>query len=503
MRAKGVQKLNTDQIIARYKQRSGFRLADYAEVGLPIYTLNVQALTLAHKRLPPIEEFILRCLAFNISSTEEMKRFLGLEEEVIKFGLINLAQTESIALTASRGTQAWVLTSKGRTTLSAAELVSPEQRSFPIHFDALTRKPTLYRFQKPLKHKDLTNDGLKEIEQIPPRRPQPNEISPLGIEKILKTMPGISDQRRDVLAIRSLENIKKAYIRALALFFRSNDGNETQMAFVIDGKLSQDHEMAFAGSEGFRRLIEVSTLDPQEKQELESAKAGAQGWTPPAELAERLQVSTEKAEVQLAMAAQELEAAEGEKERQELQARLLAAEDEVIQLRQESKRLEVRNLYVADHRPLLEDALKNAKFRLMIVSPWIRAKVVDADFIFNLERLLSNGVSVYIGYGIKERPTENAPVQDEAAVIRLTEMSAKFPNLSFKRLGNTHAKVLIKDRDFAAITSFNWLSFAGDPNRTFRDEQGILLRRPELVEQKFSELEPRFRVPAGPAANSS
>ena len=69
--------------------------------------------------------------------------------------------------------------------------------------------------------------------------------------------------------------------------------------------------------------------------------------------------------------------------------------------------------------------------------------------------------------------------------------------------GNTHAKVLIKDRDFAAITSFNWLSFAGDPNRTFRDEQGILLRRPELVEQKFSELEPRFRVPAGPAANSS
>lgn len=489
--------MTREQIIARYKQRSGFHLADYAEVGLPIYTVNVQALTLAHRRLPPIEEFILKCLAFNISSTEEMKRFLGLEEEVIKSALVILAQTESIALTAQRGKQAWVLTSKGRTTLEAAELVSPEQRSFSIHFDALTRKPSLYRFQKPLKHKELTDEGLKEIEQIPPRRPQANEITPLGIERILKTMPANSDQRRDVLAVRSFENIKKFYIRALALFFRSNDGQEIQMAFVIDGKLSQEHELAFAGSEGFRRLSIASLVDPEEKKELEAVKAGAQHWTPPTEVAEQLEASTEKAEVQVAEATQALEAAEGEKERQELRAKLVAAEQEVMQLREESKRLEVRNLYVADHPPLLHDALQNAKSRLMIISPWIKRKVVNEGFVTDLEHLLTNGVRVYIGYGIRDRPTENAPTQDVAAVEQLAALSSKYPNFWFKRLGNTHAKVLIKDEDFAAITSFNWLSFAGDPNRTFRDEQGILLRRTELIEQKFCELEPRFQVEDG------
>ena len=58
--------MTIEQIIARHKQRSGFRLADYAEVAIPVYKLQVQALTLAHRRLPPVEEFILKCLALNV-----------------------------------------------------------------------------------------------------------------------------------------------------------------------------------------------------------------------------------------------------------------------------------------------------------------------------------------------------------------------------------------------------------------------------------------------------
>ncbi len=99
---------------------------------------------------------------------------------------------------------------------------------------------------------------------------------------------------------------------------------------------------------------------------------------------------------------------------------------------------------------------------------------------------------VYIGYGINEQPTANASFQDAAAVDDLTRLSNKYPTFVFKRLGNTHAKVLIKDSEFAAVTSFNWLSFKGDPHRTFRDEQGTLLQVPELVDGKFRELEPRF-----------
>jgi hypothetical protein len=484
--------LTIEQIVARHKQRSGFRLADYSEVAIPIYRLHVQALTLAHRRLPPVEEFILKCLALNVSTLEEIEDFLGLEQEVVKSGLVNLAQTESIALTAPRGKQTWALTSKGRATLQTAELVSPEEQTFSIQFDIITRKPALYRFQKPLRHKELLEEGLKEIEIAPRKHPQPGEITALGIEKILKVTPGLTDQRRDVLAIRSIENIKPFYIRAIALIYRSIEGEDAQIAFVVDGKLSEEHQLAFAGTEACRRLMASLTVDPYERKELEEVASAARDWAPSPEASQQLRASTDHAEAKVAEAAQLLEATESSKERVLLWDRLQAAEREVERLQHEAKHLHVRNLYVADHPPLLEDALGTAKSRLMIISPWIRRKVVDREFVRKLEQLLSNRVNVYIGYGIKEQPTTNMPYQDAAAVDDLQRLSDKYPTFIFKRLGNTHAKVLIKDGEFAAVTSFNWLSFKGDPHRTFRDEQGTLLQVPQLVDGKFNELVPRF-----------
>lgn len=487
--------MTIDQIIARHKQRNGFRLADYAEVALPIYTLNVQALTLAHRRLPPIEEFVLKCLAFNISSVDGMREFLGLEEGVIKSALVTLAQTESIALTAPHGRQGWTLTAKGRTTLDTAELVLPEERTFPLHFDIITRKPVLYRFQKPLKHREALEDGLKEIEIGARKHPQLGEISPLAIERILRATPGLTDQRRDVLAIRSLENVKPFYIRAIALVFISNDGEDVQVAFLIDGKPSQEHELAFARSEEFQKVAKSLAIGSVEKSDLDASTAIPEALKPSAEFTTKLRQSTDLAESAVAEASQLLEGAETRDERQEIVERLQAAEQELLRLQEQAKKVQVRNLYVMDHPPLLEDALTNSKSRVMIISPWVKRKIVSESFIRKLEQLIKKGVNVYIGYGIKEQPTENAFPPDEAAVKDLQRLADKYPNLTFMRLGNTHAKVLIKDSEFAAITSFNWLSFKGDPNRTFRDEQGTLLQVSELVDQKFAELLSRFQSP--------
>jgi hypothetical protein len=52
------------------------------------------------------------------------------------------------------------------------------------------------------------------------------------------------------------------------------------------------------------------------------------------------------------------------------------------------------------------------------------------------------------------------------------------------RLENSHAKILIFD-DVWINTSFNWLSFRGDPNRTFRMEEGTLVQIPEQVDKAF------------------
>jgi hypothetical protein len=59
------------------------------EVGLPVYHVVLQASTLLRKKTPPLEEFIMRCLKFGMSDSEEISRFLGLElhtvESVVTF----------------------------------------------------------------------------------------------------------------------------------------------------------------------------------------------------------------------------------------------------------------------------------------------------------------------------------------------------------------------------------------------------------------------------------
>ena len=57
---------------------------------------------------------------------------------------------------------------------------------------------------------------------------------------------------------------------------------------------------------------------------------------------------------------------------------------------------------------------------------------------------------------------------------------------------DTHAKVLVKDSDFFVITSFNWLSFRGDPSKAFREEWGTIVRDPPLVDDFYAEIIKRF-----------
>jgi len=101
-------------------------------------------------------------------------------------------------------------------------------------------------------------------------------------------------------------------------------------------------------------------------------------------------------------------------------------------------------------------------------------------------------MSVFIGYGINKQPTANLDPQHQAARDQLSHLAGKYSSFRFKRLGDTHAKILIKDNDFTVVSSFNWLSFKGDPNRTFRDEQGLKVQDKNFIEKKFAELLPRF-----------
>ena len=149
---------------------------------------------------------------------------------------------------------------------------------------------------------------------------------------------------------------------------------------------------------------------------------------------------------------------------------------------------DVEMVAVYDHPGLLRSALQGAQSRLIIISPWITNAVVDKVFLQTLTERLREGLAVYIGYGLGEE--ERIP----DAVKQLDALAAHYPRFRFVRLGDTHAKILIKDDEWLVTTSFNWLSFRGDPKRTFREEWGTRVAIAEQVSAYAHTILKRFEA---------
>jgi len=108
-------------------------------------------------------------------------------------------------------------------------------------------------------------------------------------------------------------------------------------------------------------------------------------------------------------------------------------------------------------------------------------------FVNQLRDLLKGGVRVYIGWGIGDDKEKDMRDVDRRSIEDIERLGRDHANLVFKYIGNTHAKVLIQDRKLAIYGSFNWLSFKGDPNRGFREENSLLVTIPDKVDQLFNQ----------------
>ena len=99
---------------------------------------------------------------------------------------------------------------------------------------------------------------------------------------------------------------------------------------------------------------------------------------------------------------------------------------------------------------------------------------------------------VHIGYGLddgggkagKKGAQTKLPITQEAEQA-LNTLGKKYNNFKLVFVGNTHRKTLVSDDSFAVTTSFNWLSFKGDPREKPRDEYGELFRKKQHVEKRY------------------
>jgi hypothetical protein len=423
--------------------------------------------------------------------------------------MVNLRVSEDIDLIAPHTSQlqTWKLTKKGERTLQEARIVVPEERTFEINFDGLLRIPHWYGSLelRLLKPKDLRDFGIVEIEPSPKRPPELSDLKLKDVDEIIRQIEKDSKakvrQERDLLALKAIERRQRFFQPATALVYKAKDSNEIQVSFVIDGILSSEHEAAFARADGVKKLRIAEALDRSEPRKLAEEVLGhefvAQAPADQVAMLKKEAIAAQaKIQAQIETTQEKIEKTENDEEKQALNQQLQDALKQIEQLQAQLDStlaaVPMRWLEMYEHRPLLEQALKDSRDRLMIISPWIRANSVNTWFLHQFENLLRRGVRVYIGYGLgeKDENRSSADIQAEKILQKLAGQYSK--TFTLKRLGDTHAKILISDINFAVTTSFNWLSFKGERDRTFRDERGTLVTDPHKIDELFDNLVKRL-----------
>jgi phosphatidylserine/phosphatidylglycerophosphate/cardiolipin synthase-like enzyme len=446
----------------RHGRRDGFDLVSFREVGLPIYRLNTTAIVTADQPLPEMQAFVLRTVDAGLDAIEDITGFLGLEPGDLDDVLFSLAAEGLLRVTSEPGrpSERLVLSEKGVRATETLRTAQTLERTFLVDYDGLLRTPVPRR-REAIRPRALREQGAIEIAPSPPKKPSVEALDLGVVESVLR-------QTRDLprshllLELVCVNRADTLFVPAVILVFRARVGDEVQVGFVVDGRLSEDHELAFAASQGPERL----GLLARDGALFEAAREvlGDVG---------RQALAIARAESEAAETAEPVGGMEGDSE--------VAEALPAYQL-----------VETYEHPVLLERSLDETRQRLIIVSPWIKRRVVDEAFAGRLRALLRRGVQVYIGYGLGE----TGPQDDEDAVHRLARLAHEFENFTFERFGDTHAKVLVSDESFAIVGSFNWLSFVGDPRKTFRDERGMLVRDPAAVREVIDSVLARFRAPA-------
>lgn len=447
-------------LAARFQSaRPGLELVTILDAALPVALVTADVLAQDEKHLPLMDEFVLRLVEQKVTNVHGLSGILGLPSHMVDGTVAELFRSDDLRWgppTPDDESRASILqlTDKGRITAQKAAAVAPVRATQSLVFDQMLWKAAPYSRHTTMQRGQAEKDSMI---MLPAARSGPVDDGDVSAADLTALLRENGDSDREVLQVKGISQTKARRVLPVKLLvYADEDRTDIQLGVVIDGELSHTHELALIGHGGARALgitVEAPAERPILEPNLEQARIP---------LPEVTEHRAKQAAVQLGSHTLSTEAP-------------AAAES---QLQAE----EVRAIGVFEHPEVLEEALTHARRRILIISPWIKNAIITTTFLGNLERRLARGVKVDIAYGYGENDTKTDPM----AVRKLENLAARYKGkLTFTRLKSTHAKVLVYD-DVWVTTSFNWLSFRGDPDRTYRMEEGSLVRNREVANAQYA-----------------
>lgn len=469
-------------------------LVKYYEAGIPQWHMEAILTMLKSKKLSVLQEFILKFVSSGIDDISDICNFLGINKTAVN-NAVAILQKSSL-VTVDIFCSKLKLTDKGEEALKEAATIVPEDIEYALYMDGLLGNVYIDT-RKLYTSKELRSFGIKPINTIV-EKPTLDSLVYDEVKRAINLFKKNHAYEKDKLEgdLQEVSRVVKTYVEYkkvnVLVFMNKFEDIEFQ---VYDGTTRNDyysiefqkqynnntHVLDFdsndiSGVEEDNSLISVL---PQEI--IESAKAFSYRDS-------TLEREISNLTTQLDYIKNNNDDDEQQKESATERIRFL--EKKIDEMKNERKGAD-RILSTYDHRPLLLDALDNAQNTVVIVSPWIKSGGLNNEILGRIERALQRNTQVIIGYGISKKEDS-----DKWILQRLTDMhKKKYGNkLLLVRLSNTHEKVLIKDNEYMVITSFNWLSFKGDPNKGFRQETGYYTESREAIKQMKENLSNRMNI---------
>lgn len=458
------------------------KLVKYYEAAIPQFSMEMILTMEKEKPLSLLQEFIMKFVAEGIDQVSDIYTFLGLSNSCVNTAIASLQEPGLVAVDIYNASVK--LTEKGKEALKSAKTIVSEDIEYKVFKDGLTGEvyiDTLKKYQR----KELRGFEMTPIPQyieIPKLQDVKYEEVKAAIAKYRKENVYAKDKLEGtLLSIAGMEKVYTEYNKVSVLLYM-NKSDEVEIRVYEKSSRRQDYEnILLQMNNKNMRIFDLDVKkDVDEKQEpvfmsiiSDDVKDEAKAYTQ-----RSMEIDKELTQLQTQLNAYQEQTSEEESIDTNDAAEEIAELKKRIEEMEEERSSANRVLSTYDHRPLLIRALNEVQNTVVIISPWIKKGGLNNEILRLIEKAVRDGKRVIIGYGISEEEDS-----DKFTIDRLKEIAAKKyrGKLELKALNNTHEKVLLMDNKFLVITSFNWLSFKGDPKRGFRQETGIYTESKESI----------------------
>ncbi|CAN5923021.1 hypothetical protein BH11PSE3_BH11PSE3_12430 [soil metagenome] len=486
----------TPESVARhFEQRQGYELVDYAPVALPLYRVTVDAITMIHRAIPPIKEFVMRAVAAGLTDPMQIAGFLGIDQLTVNATLNQLIDDRYMMSPDEGGVAA--LSDRGRLVLNKMHESAPQNETLVFLYDRLLLKPVLLSPDQWMFPHSVNLQQTIEIRPYPAEGPALSDLSLPDVAHVLAQQAGGRAQfGRDLLRLNHISRRVRLFRPGVALVFKKHRSSDIQIAFVVDDAPSLELEHAFANRGGPKWMGFIKSVNESATMSELRKYVGPAAQNLSSNLVD---IDKRRIAVSLAKFRHETALARAERGGQSAEsANEAEAATALTDAEQKLREPPARPVAAYEPAEFLDTALDKSRTLLMISSRTVDRAVVDASFIGRLAKVLQRGARVVLAL------TE-VPVSTEKAAIDLERLRQRYPRLELLVGRRRQFHHLICDDSFAVVGNQPFLSNRGKV-RSFHHVIGYVLQKPHLVRafaervdsnKSGTETEPRKSSPMG------